>query len=84
MFLSAATVHIKYNTGLNRVGFNPNQANWVLEQFKEEEFDLKTVYSHLATSESSENKTNNSKQIKTFLALKKQHEDNANSNPKFH
>ena len=50
-------VHIKYNTGLNRVGFNPNQATWVLEQFKEEEFDLKTVYSHLATSESSENKT---------------------------
>tara|TARA_B100001063_G_scaffold53565_2_gene47580 strand:+ start:7486 stop:8574 length:1089 start_codon:yes stop_codon:yes gene_type:complete len=77
-------VHVKYNTGLNRVGFNPNQATWVLEQFKEEEFDLKTVYSHLATSESSENKTNNSKQIKTFLALKKQHEDNANSNPKFH
>ena len=77
-------VHIKYNTGLNRVGFNPDQAPWILEQFKEEEFDLKTVYSHLATSESNENKTNNSQQIQIFLELKKQHENSSNSNPRFH
>ena len=77
-------VHIKYNTGLNRVGFNPNQSTWILEQLKEDEFDLKTVYSHLATSEGSENKSNNSQQIEIFLALKKQHEEDANTHPKFH
>ncbi len=77
-------VHIKYNTGLNRVGFNPSQAAWVLEQFKRNEFDLKSVYSHLATSESTENNSNNSQQIQAFLTIKKQHEDNPNTHPKFH
>ena len=43
-------VHIKYNTGLNRVGFNPNEVTWILEQFKNKQFELKSVYSHLANS----------------------------------
>ena len=77
-------VHIKYNTGLNRVGFNPNDVAWILEQFKNKQFELKSVYSHLANSESIEKDINNKKQIDAFLKLKKKHEDNPYSNPKFH
>ncbi len=77
-------VHIKYNTGLNRVGFNPNQASWIIEQFDRDEFILKTVYSHLSASETDKNSPVNISQINTFLELKKLHDVDPNNDPKFH
>ena len=34
-------LHIKYNTGLNRIGFRPEEADWILEQLKDSSFNLK-------------------------------------------
>ena len=44
-------IHIKYNTGLNRVGFPSSDVDWVLDKIKQPYFKLESVYSHLAASE---------------------------------
>lgn len=46
-------VHLKFNTGLNRLGFQPNQANQLLDLLKQNSnlLQLKGVYSHLAASD---------------------------------
>ena len=77
-------IHIKYNTGLNRVGFTQEQTPWLLEQLQESPFRLKSVYSHLAASEIDKEDPLSKKQIQAFLALKKQYELGLNEKPKFH
>jgi len=77
-------VHIKYNTGLNRVGFAPKQVSWILDQFQGSLFELKSVYSHLAASETSKDNLLNKKQIECFLSIKEQHQANKKTTPKFH
>ena len=46
-------VHLKFNTGLNRLGFNPKDATALLELFKDNALWLllQGVYSHLAASD---------------------------------
>lgn len=78
------SVHIKYNTGLNRVGFTQEQTPWLLEQLQESPFHLKSVYSHLAASEVDKDDPLSKKQIQAFLSLKKQYELGLNEKPKFH
>jgi len=78
------SVHIKYNTGLNRVGFTQEQTPWLLEQLQESPFHLKSVYSHLAASEVDKEDPLSKKQIQAFLSLKKQYELGLNEKPKFH
>jgi len=77
-------VHIKYNTGLNRVGFSPSQVSWVLNRFDDDLFELKSVYSHLAASEASKKDTLTQVQIKTFLEIRKLHLETTPKSPKFH
>ena len=77
-------VHIKYNTGLNRVGFTQEQTPWLLEQLRESPFHLKSVYSHLSASEIQKEDVFSKKQIQAFLSLKKQYELMLNEHPKFH
>ena len=77
-------IHIKYNTGLNRVGFAPDEFDCVMKQLQGNIFELKSVYSHLAASEAAKETPLNIDQIKAFLALKKQHQDYSNTSPKFH
>ncbi|MEL0201021.1 MAG: alanine racemase, partial [Flavobacteriaceae bacterium] len=40
-------VHIKYNTGLNRIGFAPEETEWVIEAAQTSPVRLISVYSHL-------------------------------------
>ena len=77
-------VHIKYNTGLNRIGFAPSQVSWVLNQLNEPFLDLKSVYSHLAASEASKDDSLSKLQLKTFLDLRKHHLELTPKSPKFH
>ncbi len=45
-------VHLKFNTGLNRLGFWENDINYIAEQLKEGNvLKVKGVFSHLAASE---------------------------------
>ncbi len=39
-------IHVKYNTGLNRIGFNPNDIDWVIAELKHSPIQLKSIYSH--------------------------------------
>jgi len=45
-------VHLKFNTGMNRVGFSDNQAESIIEDIKNDKrFELRGIYSHLATAD---------------------------------
>ena len=44
-------VHVKFNTGLNRIGFAPEDVNWLLEQQQNTSLEIVSIYSHLAASE---------------------------------
>ncbi|WGK65874.1 alanine racemase [Croceiramulus getboli] len=52
-------VHLKFNTGLNRLGFWENDVNWILDRFREmptgkqgrETLRVKSIFSHLVASE---------------------------------
>lgn len=77
-------IHIKYNTGLHRVGFSPEDTNWVITQTVSDQFNLKSVYSHLAASEDQRPSESCDQQIRLFEAIKKVHSVQSSSIPKFH
>ena len=63
-------VHIKFNTGLNRLGFEPSEVNLVVEQLsKTNALKVKSVFSHLAASEDLEEKAFTLGQINLYKSL---------------
>ena len=63
-------VHIKFNTGLNRLGFETNELDLVAEQFsKTTALRVKSVFSHLAASEDLEEKEFTLNQIELYKSL---------------
>ena len=45
-------IHVKFNTGLNRLGFSENDVNFIISKLKETTaIKIKSVFSHLAASE---------------------------------
>jgi alanine racemase len=63
-------IHLKFNTGLNRLGFEPSELDLVAEQFsKTTALKVKSVFSHLAASEDSEEKEFTLNQIKLYKSL---------------
>jgi len=63
-------VHIKFNTGLNRLGFEPNELDMVVEQLsKTSALKVKSVFSHLAASEDLKEKPFTLEQIKLYKSL---------------
>ncbi len=66
----AYPVHIKFNTGLNRLGFNESDVDFVAEQLKDKkEIKVASVFSHLAASEDLEEKPFSLNQINTFKRI---------------
>ena len=60
-------VHLKFNTGLNRLGFWENDVDYIAEQLKSaESLRLVSVFSHLAASEDPDERDFSLKQIRTF------------------
>ena len=63
-------MHLKCNTGLNRLGFDLNEIDGVLALLKNNTtVTVKTAYSHLAASEDMNEKEFTENQIKTFIAF---------------
>ena len=63
-------VHIKFNTGLNRLGFESEELDLVAEQFSETTaLKVKSVFSHLAASEDLEEKEFTLNQIALYKSL---------------
>ncbi len=63
-------VHIKFNTGLNRLGFKKSDLDQMVAQIKNrQEVKVVSVFSHLAASEDPNERTFSNNQINSFLAL---------------
>jgi len=60
-------IHLKLNTGLNRLGFDPDEAPLILEKLRHtSSVKIDGIFSHLAASEDPEEKEFTSFQINTF------------------
>lgn len=60
-------VHIKFNTGLNRLGFGENDVNAIIDQLKErQEIKVTSIFSHLAASEDLSEKEFTKNQLASF------------------
>ena len=60
-------VHIKFNTGLNRLGFSENDVDYIIDELKERnEIKVTSIFSHLAASEDLEEKEFTQKQLEVF------------------
>ena len=60
-------VHIKFNTGLNRLGFSENDISYLVEKLNETEtIKVKSVFSHLAASEDLNENEFTQNQIESF------------------
>jgi alanine racemase len=75
---------LKYNTGLNRIGFLPNEFDWILNSLSNSPFNLKSVYSHLAASEEKKPNEISDKQISIFKIIVKKHKDSNHNYGMFH
>ena len=65
-------VHIKFNTGLNRLGFWENEMNYIVSKLnKTSSIKVKSIFSHLAASEDLNEKEFALNQIETFKTIAK-------------
>ncbi|RED50694.1 alanine racemase [Seonamhaeicola aphaedonensis] len=63
-------VHIKFNTGLNRLGFNKNDLDQIVTKLKNtSSVKVKSIFSHLAASEDLDEKAFTLNQIETFKTI---------------
>ena len=66
-------VHIKFNTGLNRLGFWENDVDYIIDQIKDSnEIKIASIFSHLAASEDSNEIEFTKQQITTFEKIAKE------------
>jgi alanine racemase len=66
-------VHIKFNTGLNRLGFWENDVDYIIDQIKDSnEIKIASIFSHLAASEDSNEIDFTKQQITTFEKIAKE------------
>lgn len=65
-------IHLKFNTGLNRLGFWENDVDFINEQLQNHnEVKVASIFSHLAASEDANEKEFTLRQIKTFEEITK-------------
>ncbi len=76
-------VHLKFNTGLNRLGFDSEDINWIINMISNTSIKILSVYSHLSASEDKKDNSYTNKQIKIFHEIKSIFHD-LDSNIKFH
>jgi len=60
-------IHIKFNTGLNRLGFSENEIDFIIDQLsKTNHVKVKSIFSHLAASEDLKENDFTLRQIQKF------------------
>lgn len=65
-------VHIKFNTGLNRLGFTKNDVNFIAKQIEaSDSLEIISIFSHLAASEDLGETEFSMKQIELFKSVAK-------------
>lgn len=69
-------VHVKFNTGLNRLGFWENDVDFILEHLKNDEaLKIVSIFSHLAASEDPKEHDFSLRQITVFKKITEQLND---------
>lgn len=78
-------IHIKFNTGMNRLGFAVKDVSKVISSIKNEpRLSLKSVFSHLASSEDLNEKKFTNQQIEKFVSIKYEFQNAFEHNILFH
>jgi len=63
-------IHLKFNTGLNRLGFSENDIDYIHKEFQNRnEIKVASIFSHLAASEDAQEKDFTLKQIEIFETI---------------
>ena len=63
-------IHIKFNTGLNRLGFSKNDINYIINSLANApQVKIKSLFSHLAASEDKKEEEFTRQQIRSFTAI---------------
>lgn len=63
-------VHLKFNTGLNRLGFLENDVDYIAKELSgRDELKIVSVFSHLAASEDPAERSFSEKQIRSFKKI---------------
>ncbi|MFS4492640.1 alanine racemase [Maribacter sp. 2308TA10-17] len=75
-------VHIKFNTGLNRLGFWENDIDYIKERLEgRDEIKVTSIFSHLAASEDLNEKEFTLKQISNFRKNAQEFDEKINHTP---
>ncbi len=78
-------IHLKFNTGLNRLGFSINDASEILSIINNDNsVKIASVFSHLAASEDLNEKPFTDNQITSFIKVKNLVNNSLNYSPLFH
>lgn len=78
-------VHIKFNTGLNRLGFWENDVDKIVEQIKDsDDIRITSIFSHLAATEDSNEKPFTLRQIDAFTKIASEFEEKLGYHPMTH
>ena len=78
-------IHIKFNTGLNRLGFWENDVDYIVSKLNDSvSVKVKSVFSHLAASEDLDEKEFTKNQIKSFEAIIQNFAIQVGYKPKLH
>lgn len=82
--LSSYPIHLKCNTGLNRIGLSPSECLDVLTHKNNFPFEIKSIYSHLGATEEARPHKFTENQIERFLTLKEHATACFDTPPLFH
>lgn len=78
-------IHIKFNTGLNRLGFKENDADSIVSKLENtSSVKVKSLFSHLAASEDVNEQDFTKRQIESFNAIATAFEDKSGVKPWLH
>jgi len=78
-------IHLKFNTGLNRLGFAENEVETIIKTLNTTEtVKVKSLFSHLAASEDEDEKDFTLNQIKNFKYIAKKITDHLGYQPILH
>jgi alanine racemase len=78
-------VHIKFNTGLNRLGFSTDDIKFITSDLKcTQAVEVKSIFSHLAASEDTNETEFTNLQIENFKQIAKEFESNIGYQPWLH
>lgn len=78
-------VHLKFNTGLNRLGFNEFEVDEIISEIKKtSSIKIASLFSHLAASEDPKEKDFSELQIKTFTSIANNISNKLGYQPKLH